>query len=125
MRVLDVLIADGELGPQRPPRSRPARGVYSPAFTSGGTITEAGGQRFVFVPEGDGHDWRRHAPAGRRFERHGRLRPRLCAVGDGDVDLALERRGRARAGAGITSSGGVTFTENAGTTFSSMRLSPL
>ena len=29
------------------------------------------------------------------------------------------------AGAGMTASAGVTFTENAGTTFSSMRLSPL
>ena len=101
-----------------------ARSVYSPVFTCAGAVTwKRAESDSSSCAKLDGHAGGRGLPPGRQFQRHGGLRRALGAIGHGDVNLALHRPALPAAD-GITASGGVTRTEKAGTTFSSIRLSP-
>ena len=54
---------------------------------------EAGGERFIFMREGDLRACGRDLPARGRVQRDGRLRRTLAAVGHGDVHFALDGLG--------------------------------
>jgi hypothetical protein len=124
VRILDFLVAVGE--PLVRGEVTTARRVYSPSFhlRRSGDLETADSDSSSCAKLSGTLAGVAFQPAGSSSDDG--LRRALGSIGHRDVNLALTGFARCAAcGAGITASGGVTLTENAGTTFSSIRLSPV